>query len=70
MWRSTSMKRKTVWNVIIWKANGDEVFRVFVQKPDFTNTFCNLMNYDHAYDEEFEDDEFNNWKIEWKKRID
>ena len=33
------MKRKTVWNVIIWKANGDEVFRVFVQKPDFTNIY-------------------------------
>ena len=30
------------------------------KKPDFTNTFCNLMNYDHADDEEFEDDEFNN----------
>ena len=23
------------------------------KKPDFTNTFCNLMNYDHADDEEF-----------------
>ena len=39
------------------------------KKPDFTNTFCNLMNYDHANDEEFEDDEFNNWKREWKKRV-
>ena len=39
------------------------------KKPDFTNTFCNLMNYDHADDEEFEDDEFNNWKKEWKKRV-
>ena len=39
------------------------------KKPDFTNTFCNLMNYDHADDEEFEDDEFNNWKREWKERI-
>ena len=39
------------------------------KKPDFTNTFCNLMNYDHADDEEFEDDEFNNWKGEWKKRV-
>ena len=39
------------------------------KKPDFTNTFCNLMNYDHADDEEFEDDEFNNWKREWKKRV-
>ena len=39
------------------------------KKPDFTNTFCNLMNYDHAEDKEFEDDEFNNWKREWKKRV-
>ena len=39
------------------------------KKPDFTNTFCNLMNYDHADDEEFEDDEFNKWKREWKKRV-
>ena len=39
------------------------------KKPDFTNTFCNLMNYDHADDEEFEDYEFNNWKREWKERV-
>ena len=39
------------------------------KKPDFTNTFCNLMNYDHAGDKEFEDDEFNNWKREWKERV-
>ena len=39
------------------------------KKPDFTNTFCNLMNYDHADDKEFEDDEFNNWKKEWKERV-
>ena len=39
------------------------------KKPDFTNTFCNLMNYDHAADKEFEDDEFNNWKREWKERV-
>ncbi len=39
------------------------------KKPDFTNTFCNLMNYDHAGDKEFEDDEFNNWKREWEERI-
>ncbi len=40
-----------------------------LKKPDFTNTFCNLMNYDHADDKEFEDDEFNNWKREWKERV-
>ncbi len=39
------------------------------KKPDFTNTFCNLMNYDHADDKEFDDYEFNNWKREWKKRV-
>ena len=31
------MKRKTVWNVIIWKAMGDVNFKVFVQKPDWNN---------------------------------
>ena len=39
------------------------------KKPDFTNTFCNLMNYGHADDEEFEDVEFSNWKREWKERV-
>lgn len=47
------MKRKTVWNVIIWKTNGDEVFRVFVQKPDFANIYplidCDMIEYQKGY---------------------
>jgi len=33
------MKNKYVWNVMIWKTNGDEVFKVFVQRPDFANIY-------------------------------
>ena len=39
------------------------------KNPDFTNTFCNLMNYEHANDEVFEDNDFDTWKKNWKKRI-
>ena len=50
------MKRKTVWNVMIWKANGDEVFRVFVQKPDFANIYplinCDMIEFHKGYDED------------------
>ena len=38
-------------------------------KPDFTNTFCNLMDIKHANDEEFEDNEFLAWKKNWKDRV-
>ena len=39
------------------------------KNPDFTNTFCNLMNYEHANDEVFEDNDFGTWKKNWKKRV-
>ncbi len=39
------------------------------KNPDFTNTFCNLMNYEHANDELFEDKDFDTWKKNWKKRV-
>ncbi len=39
------------------------------KKPDFTNTFCNLMDSNHANDEEFEDTEFLVWKKNWQERI-
>ena len=39
------------------------------KNPDFTNTFCNLMNYEHANDEVFEDNDFDTWKKNWKKRV-
>ena len=56
------MKRKTVWNVIIWRANGDEVFRVFVQKPDFANIYplidCDMIEYHKGYDPEISNRSF------------
>jgi len=39
------------------------------KKPDFTNTFCNLMDINHANDEEFEDSDFVLWKKNWKERV-
>ena len=39
------------------------------KNPDFTNTFCNLMNYEHANDEVFEDNDFDTWKKNWQKRV-
>ena len=39
------------------------------KKPDFTNTFSNLMGINHANDEEFEDNDFVEWKKNWKERV-
>ncbi len=39
------------------------------KKSDFTNTFCNLMDINHANDEEFEDSDFVLWKKNWKERV-
>ena len=39
------------------------------KNPDFTNTFCNLMNYEHANDEVFEDNDFDTWKKNWQERV-
>ena len=39
------------------------------KNPDFTNTFCNLMNYEHANDEVFEDNDFDTWKKNLKNRV-
>ena len=51
------MKRKTVWNVIIWKADGDVKFKVFVQKPDFANIYplinCNMIELHKGYNEDY-----------------
>ena len=37
------------------------------KKPDFTNTFSNLMDSNHANDEEFEENDFVEWKKNWKE---
>ena len=39
------------------------------KSPDFTNTFCNLMNYNHANDEVFGDNDFATWKKNWQERV-
>ena len=56
------MKRKTVWNVIIWKAMGDVNFKVFVQKPDWDNIkpFINakMIEIQKGYDKDISDRSF------------
>ena len=47
-------------NLVNWMQN---------KSPDFTNTFCNLMNYNHANDEVFSDDDFGTWKKNWQERV-
>ena len=47
-------------NLVNWMQN---------KGPDFTNTFCNLMNYNHANDEVFGDNDFGTWKKIGKKEL-
>ncbi len=47
-------------NLVNWMQN---------KSPDFTNTFCNLMNYNHANDEVFDDNDFATWKKNWQERV-
>ena len=51
---------KLISNLVNWMQN---------KSPDFTNTFCNLMNYNHANDEVFSDNEFGTWKKNWQERV-
>ena len=47
-------------NLVNWMQN---------KNSDFTNTFCNLMNYNHANDEVFSDNDFGTWKKNWQERV-
>ncbi len=47
-------------NLVNWMQN---------KSPDFTNTFCNLMNYNHANDEVFGENDFVTWKKNWQERV-
>tara|TARA_B100001121_G_C18602052_1_gene580016 strand:+ start:9 stop:977 length:969 start_codon:yes stop_codon:yes gene_type:complete len=38
------------------------------KKVDYTNTFCHLMNLNTDKDENFEDQNFKNWKKRWHER--
>ncbi len=49
-----------IGNLVNWMQN---------KSPDFTNTFCNLMNYKHANDEVFDDNDFGTWKKNWQERV-
>ena len=50
------MKNKYVWNVMIWKAMGDEEFRVFPKKPDFATIYplinCDMIEFHKGYHED------------------
>ena len=39
------------------------------KKVDYTNTFCHLMNGDINEDKNYEDKDFQNWKIRWNERL-
>ncbi len=37
------------------------------KKVDYTNTFCHLMNFEIQQNNDYEDNDFQNWKKRWKK---
>ena len=39
------------------------------KKVDYTNTFCHLMNENIEKDKDYEDKDFQNWKIRWYERL-
>ena len=39
------------------------------KKVDYTNTFCHLMNFEIKGKENFEDNDFQNWKKRWHERL-
>ena len=39
------------------------------KKVDYTNTFCHLMNESINGDKNYEDKDFQNWKIRWDERL-
>ena len=39
------------------------------KKVDYTNTFCHLMNESINGDKNYEDKDFQNWKIRWNERL-
>ena len=39
------------------------------KNADYTNTFCHLMNEDINEDKNYEDKDFQNWKIRWNERL-
>ena len=39
------------------------------KKADYTNTFCHLMNEKINEDKNYEDKDFQDWKIRWNERL-
>ena len=39
------------------------------KKVDYTNTFCHLMGFDIKNKENYNDNDFQNWKKRWKERL-
>ena len=39
------------------------------KKVDYTNTFCHLMNENMHKNKDYEDKDFQNWKIRWNERL-
>ena len=39
------------------------------KKVDYTNTFCHLINENIKEDKNYEDKDFQNWKIRWSERL-
>ena len=39
------------------------------KKVDYTNTFCHLMNFDIKKKENYNDNDFQNWKKRWRERL-
>ena len=39
------------------------------KKIDYTNTFCHLMDYRVNNNQEFEGNDFKNWKRRWQERL-
>jgi|TARA_A100001011_G_scaffold359745_1_gene406488 uncharacterized protein YdiU (UPF0061 family) len=38
-------------------------------KADYTNTFCHLMNFKNQKNDNYENDDFSNWKKRWQERL-
>jgi len=52
--------KKLIDNLLSWME---------INKADYTNTFCHLMNIKIHNNEIYEDENFIKWSNEWKKRV-
>lgn len=52
--------KNLIFELLTWMENN---------KADFTNTFCNLMEIQSIKDPIYQNEEYLNWKTNWKKRL-